>query len=260
MQCVLASTETSPAPGQPAATSIRQVTTLPPPSGPSHPDQARYPFVPAGYPPPWPVAPRPTSTKGPKITFFVGLGALVLTIGLAVLSAVSFWNTLPTDVLRFDGSAGSDVLGAVPAPGSAEVTLPEAREYALYLVNRSSAASTLDGPIVVTAPDSSDVRVQPNVVSSTVTMGSTRAVAIGVIDAGAPGTYRIDAPATIDGSDAALYVVESAGFGSFMGGVFGTVVAAIAAAFLGVVALALLVTGGIMWGVRRGNARTVGAA
>lgn len=225
--------------------------------------QAPYGGQPAYGPPPFspygaprPARPRPTSTKGPKITFFIGVGALIATIALGVVSAVTFWNTLPTDILRLDGSPGSDVLDIVQVPGTAEVALPEAREYTLYLVTRAGTSTTLDGEIVVTAPDGADVDVESNAVSSTVTMRSTHAEAIGVVAADAPGTYLVDTPATTDGSDAALYVVESVGFGSFMGGIFGTVAAGIAAVFLGMAALALLVTGGIMWGVRRGNARS----
>ena len=239
----------------------------PPPPGPQpvygQPPYGQPPYgqPPYGQPPygqPGMARPRPTSTRGPKITFFFGVGALLLTIALAVVAATTFWNTLPTDVLRLDGSPGSAVIDTVPAPGSSQIGLPESREYAIYLVTRANTTTALDGPILVIGPDGSDVRVGPSSVSSTVTMGSTRAVAIGTLDADAPGQYVIEVPATTDGVDAALYVVESADLGSFMGGVFGSVAAALAAGFLGIAALALLVTGGIMWGIRRGNARSAG--
>lgn len=231
-----------------------------PPSGPAYGQPAYGPaygqpaYGPGGQP-----RPRPTSTRGPKITFFVGVGALVVAIALGVIAAATFWNTLPTDVLRLDGSPGSEVLGTVTAPGSAEVTLPESRAYALYLVGPADSPVSLDGPISVTDPGGADVPVDPSPVSSTVTMGSTRAVAVGVVEARAPGVFLVEAPATTDGATAAVYVVESAGLGSFLGGVFGTVAAAIAAGLLGMAALALLVTGGIMWGIRRGNARSAGS-
>ena len=231
----------------------------PPGNQPQYP--AQYPSqYPTQYPGPYgPGAqiarPKPTSTAGPRATVVVGVGTLLLAIVAGVLGARAFVDILPTDVLRMDGSPGPAVLAEVDAPGSVEVELQPDATYTLLIVRADGGGTATTAEPTVTSPSGSRTSVTRPDVDLTVTMGSHHAEAIASFRTQDGGPYRIDAPATLDGRPASLYLVESDGFGAFMGGLFGSIAGVLGAVFLGVTATILLIIGGIMWGVRRGNAR-----
>lgn len=210
------------------------------------------------YPPTRP--PGRTSTTGPKITVGLGVVALLGAIALLAVGGLAVARTLPTDVLELDGSPGEGVVGVVDVAGVAEVDLAAETGYAIYLVREGGWPQERIEP-AVTAPDGRPVDVQGPSYSSTVTMGGTHAEAIGAFTSGRAGTYVVEGGADgplADADDVRLYVVEDEGLGGFLGGLFGGVAGILGGVFLGVVALALLVVGGVVWGVRRGNARRLG--
>ncbi len=221
----------------------------PQPYGPGPQPMQPYPPAPGGRPP-------ATSTKGPKITFWIGVATLVVSIALVVLGSLSLWRSIPTDVLTMDGSPGDAVVGVVDGSTTAEVDLDGDTEYAVYFVRTSGLGGTGARP-VVTAPDEDPVPVGSASYSSSVTMGSTRAEAIASFTTGQAGAYTIDATATT-GDDARLFIIEDNGIGGFLGGLFSGIAALLGGAFFGIAALTLLITGGVMWGMRRSNARRLG--
>lgn len=209
--------------------------------------------------PPYPPARAPgrTSTTGPKITVVLGVVALLGAIALLAIGGLAVARTLPTDVLELDGSPGDAVVGVVDVAGVGEVELAAETSYAIYLVREGSGWAQRVDPSV-TSPDGRAVDVEGASYSSTVTMGGTHAEAIASFTSARAGTYVVDA-GTVGGTDGQrLYVVEDEGLGGFLGGLFGGVAGILGGVFLGVVAVALLVVGGILWGVRRGNARRLG--
>lgn len=219
--------------------------------------QAAYGQAPYGqqpYPPARP--PGRTSTTGPKITVALGVVALIGAIALLAIGGLAVARILPTDVLEMDGSPGSAVVGVVPVPGSGEIELDQETSYALYLV-RETGWSVAQVDPSVTSPDGRRIDVGGPSYSSTVTMGGTHAEAIGSFSSARAGTYLVDAGAPSDTDGVRLFVVEDDGLGTFLGGLFGGVAGILGGVFLGIVAIALLVVGGILWGVRRGNARRV---
>lgn len=210
-----------------------------------------------GYPA---VPPKPTSTTGPKVTVGIGVVLLLGAVALFVVGILAVVRIAPTDVLRMDGSPGSGVLATVDAPGTATVDLAADTDYALFLVQTGSSAASLSGTPTVTGPDAGAVAVGTNSVSMNVTMGNTHAEAIASFRTSTAGTYQIEAPTTGNGAAARLFVVRDTGMGSFLGGLFGGVAGILGGVFLGLAAVTLLIVGGILWGVRRGNARRQGMA
>ena len=203
--------------------------------------------------------PPATSTTGPKITVAFGVVALLGAIALMVVGGLAVARILPTDVLRMDGSPGDAVVGVVDAPGTREVDLEADTAYAVYLVEQGTVSGRAVEP-VVTGPDGEAVDVGTPSYSSQVTMGSTHARATASFTTGAAGTYTIEATTVeategVDRDGVRVFIVEDGGLGGFLGGLFGGVAGLLGGVFLGLVAVALLVTGGVMWGVRRGNAR-----
>ncbi len=225
---------------------------------PPYPGQPVPPPHGYAYGPPAPARPRSTSTTGPKVTVAVGVVVLLAAVAAFVLGIVAVVRLAPTDVLRLDGSTGEGVLASVSAPGTGTVDLAADTDYALFLVRTGSASGRLSAPPAVTGPGGSQVSVGPATVSMNVDMSGTHAEAIASFRAVAAGPYVIEAPAPADGGEAQLYVVRDAGMSSFLGGLFGGVAGILGGVFLGLVALVLLVVGGILWGVRRGNARAQG--
>ncbi len=215
-------------------------------------------YGPYGYTQPYgaPQRPQKTSTTGPKITVVLGVVALLAAIALLVVGGLAVARTLPTDVLELDGSPGDAVVGVVDVPGAGEVDLAADTSYAIYLVQDSGWSLRVADPSV-TSPDGRRVDVRGPSYSSTVTMGGTHAEAIASFTSARAGTYVVDSDAVGD-ADTRLFVVEDEGLGGFLGGLFGGVAGILGGVFGGVVALVLLVVGGIMWGVRRGNARSLG--
>lgn len=210
------------------------------------------------YPPARP--PGRTSTTGPKITVGLGVVALLGAVALLAIGGLAVARTLPTDVLELDGSPGDGVVGVVDVAGAAEIDLAADTGYAVYLVRDGGWPQERIDP-AVTAPDGRPVDVAGPTYSSTVTMGGTHAEAIASFTSAQAGTYLVEGGADrpLGGTDDVhLYVVEDAGLGGFLGGLFGGIAGILGGVFLGVVALVLLVVGGVMWGVRRGNARRVG--
>ncbi|KGM17302.1 hypothetical protein N867_06270 [Actinotalea fermentans ATCC 43279 = JCM 9966 = DSM 3133] len=217
----------------------------------------------SAYPPAQP--PRKTSTTGPKITVAIGVVVLIVSVVLLVVGGLSIARTLPTDVLALDGSPGDGVVGVVDLPGSGQVGLAGDTRYAVYLVHDVSRSVRTDLPSV-TSPAGRRVAVGGAAYSSTTTMGDTHAAAIASFTTDEAGEYTV----ALDVRDAAfgaepgeqvrLFVVEDIGAGGFFAGLFGGVAGLLGGIFLGLVAIVLLVVGGIMWGVRRGNARRLGQA
>lgn len=239
------------APRAPAADRYdRDVTGQPPPYSPQPYGQPGYGY---GRPP----APKPTSTKGPKITLAIGVVVLVAAVVVGVLAGRAIVGLIPTDVLRMDGSPGDGVLAVVDAPGSGEVSLEGGSTYSVYLVT-AGRDTALDGAPVITDPDGDRTQPGTGSMSSDVEMNGTRAELVAVVEPDRSGTYTVEAPTTLDGYGGQLYVTEGSAMGDVLGGVFGGVFGIIAAVGLGCIALVLMLVGGIMWGVRRGNARQVG--
>lgn len=215
------------------------------------------PYGASPYPPPRP--PGRTSTTGPKVTVAFGVVALLVAIGLFAVGGLAIARTLPTDVLELDGSPGDAVVGVVDVAGVGEVELAADTDYAIYLVREGGWPQGRVDP-TVTSPDGRRIEVDGPAYSSTVTMGGTHAEAIGSFTSAGTGTYVVDGGAgAIDAADdVRLFVVEDDGLGGFLGGMFGGIAGVLGGVFVGLVALVLLVVGGIMWGVRRGNARRLG--
>ncbi len=212
------------------------------------------PYGAAPYPPPQP--PGRTSTTGPKITVALGVVALLAAIALFAIGGVAIARTLPTDVLELDGSPGDAVVGVVDLGGVGEVELVADTGYAIYLVREGGWPEGRVDP-AVTSPDGRRIDVGGPAYSSTLTMGGTHAEAIGSFTSARAGSYVVDSGAA-ETDGVRLFVVEDDGPSGFLGGMFGGVAGVLGGVFVGLLALVLLVVGGILWGVRRGNARRLG--
>lgn len=221
--------------------------------GPAYGQPAYGPPAP-GYAP----APRSTSTRGPKITFWIGVATLVAAALVGVFAVRAIADIVPTDVIRSDGSPGAAVIAEVDVPGSGEVDLAPGT-YSFYLITQDRDTDLSQRPVVTTP--GGDVR-QPGASgqSSTQQLFSYRAELVSVFEAEESGVHLIEVPDTLDGQGGLLYVTEGSSMGEVMGGIFGGVFGIIGAVFLGIAAIVLLLVGGIMWGVRRGNARRAAAA
>ncbi len=221
--------------------------------GPQYPGQYHPPLYgpgtgPGGF------AQKPTSTTGPKITLAVGALVFLAALALGVVAGRTILETIPLDVLRTDGSAGSGVVGTVDAPGSGEVALLGERTYALYLVTDSDRDTALAGTPRVTTLSGATLPTDTSSMSSYVSMGSTRAELVATVDVDAADVYAFEVPDTLDGRGGEIYVTEGDPLSGMLGGIFGGVFGTIAAVALGFVGFVLALVGGIMWGVRRSNA------
>lgn len=228
-----------------------------PPYG--QPPYGQPPYGQPGYAQPYgaPQPPGRTSTTGPKITVALGVVALLAAIALLVVGGLAVARTLPTDVLELDGAPGDAVVGVVDVPGAAEVELAAQTSYAIYHVREGAGWGQRIDPSV-TSPAERPVDVHGPSYSSTVTMGGTHAEAIASFTSAQAGTYVVDTGTDGGGDGERLFIVEDEGLDGFLGGVFGGVAGILGGVFMGVVALVLLVVGGVVWGVRRGNARRLG--
>lgn len=209
-----------------------------------------------GFGPPGP--PKATSTTGPKITLTVGIVLFVAAVVAAVMAGRAILDVLPTDVLRLDGSQGPGVVGAVDAPGAGEVALLGDRTYSLYLVTDQYRDTDLAGSLTVASLDGAALPVGTHGMNSYLQLGSARAELVGSVEVDVADVYAIEAPDTADGLGGQIYVAEGDAVGGMVGGMLGGVFGTLAAVALGVIGFALILTGGIMWGVRRGNARRAG--
>lgn len=198
-------------------------------------------------------APRPDRTRlrGPRALTFSGAALLVLALAAGVVAGVLAVRTLPTDVLDLRGGDGDGVLLAVPVPGTGVVEL-DPGDHAIYLALAAGAALTSDpdAAITVTGPDGEPVRLHAPGVSSETTMGGTTASTVTGFSADVAGTYTVTAVEDGLPSDARLLVVVDPGFGSFFGGLAGTIAGVFAAIGLGLVGLTLAVTGAVLWYLR----------
>lgn len=180
---------------------------------------------------------------------WAGAITLVLAIAAAVLTAFLFARVLPSGVLRFDGSAGPAVVGQVPAPGTAEVTLEGGESYDVFLATPGDGAR-LGGDLEVVAPDGSVVDVERAAVQSTVALGGVHAETVAGFEAPVDGDYTVRAPELLGAADGELLLTPATAFGGFMAGIAGSVFGVFVVLGLGVVGLGLLV-GGIVWRTMR---------
>ncbi|MBZ2198393.1 hypothetical protein [Occultella gossypii] len=194
-----------------------------------------------------------TSTKGPKILTVAGIGCLAIVIAIVCVVVFAFtWNQ---SVLSTNGSPGPTVTLAVDAPGEglAEVTTTD-RQRVYLTYPTGDPAPGLDGEIVVHAPTGQTVEVLVPDGGSEVSEGGTTAHLIGLFDPTAPGEYRIEVPATADGSAATVLIQPTTSDYEGFGQVVFAVIAIPVAIFLGAVGVVMSICGGIWWN-RRAVAR-----
>jgi hypothetical protein len=196
--------------------------------------------------------PARTSTAGPRLLTFGGVAALALgAVGL-VLAAQSFVGLLPLGILTADGTAGSDVVATVPAPGSTEVVLEGSTDYALYLARPEAAEGGLDGRVVVEGPGGEVVDVAGSAdVSVHTSRGGIVANTVGSFTTAAAGTYTLVAPAMSDDVEASVLVAPDRPVLPFVGGILGTIAGVLVAGVLGALGLGMVIGGALWWHVRR---------
>lgn len=199
--------------------------------------------------------------RGARTLTFSGVAVLVLAVVAGVLAGVLALRTLPTDVLDLSGGDGDGVLLSVPVPGtgSAELTGGEHAVYLARPVGTAEPGGATDA-ITVTGPDGETVPLRPAGVSSRTTMGGTTASTVTGFTVEVPGTYEITAAGDELPTGSRLLVVEDPGFASFFGGLAGTIAGVFAAIGLGLVGLALTISGGVLWYLRSRAAPADGAS
>ncbi|NCT90902.1 hypothetical protein GXB85_08065 [Cellulomonas sp. APG4] len=198
--------------------------------------------------------------RGARALTFGGVAALALAVVVGGLAVVLALRTLPTDVLDRHGDDGAGVLVAVPVPGSGSVELSPG-DHAVYLARPAGAGATpsAQDALTVTGPDGEPVRLRSPGVSGETTMGGTTASTITGFSADVAGTYTVTAVADGLPDDARVLVVTDAGFGTFFGGLAGTIAGVFTAVVLGIVGVTLTVTGGVLWYLRTRPTRPAGA-
>lgn len=189
-------------------------------------------------------APAPTG-RGPKVLIVCGVVGLVLGIVVAVLAGRAFFGVLPTGVLDAQGAPGSDVVAEVPLPGPAAVELPSRTTY--VVLHRTTVGQATRVPVTVTDPNGAAVRTRGPSVSLHVGLGGADARSIAEFTTTGSGDYTIGGghAAPADG-ESSLLLVETAGAGSFVGGIFATIAGVFGAIGLGALGIGLLI-GGLIW-------------
>lgn len=190
--------------------------------------------------------PAARTGRGPVALLVIGGVTLVLAVVAAIGTARLFAGALPLGVLTADGTAGPDVVAEASVPGTTTVTLAEGTTYTLLLRTEGTGSADLAGDLSVAGPGGADLPVGSADVSTSTARGGAYARSVAGITARSTGEHVVTAPPVDGGVAASLLVVESAGFGPFIGSIFGTVAGAFAALLLGAVGLGLLV-GGLIW-------------
>ncbi|WP_154796101.1 hypothetical protein [Occultella kanbiaonis] len=194
-----------------------------------------------------------TSTKGPKILTFAGLGCLAIVIALVCFVVFAFtWNQA---VLSTDGSPGPTVTLAVDAPGEGLVDVTTTDRQRVYLAYPTGAPMPgLDGEIIVHASTGQAIEVLVPDGGSDVSEDGTTAHLIGLFDPTAAGEYRIEVPATTDGSAATVLVQPTTSDQDGLGQVVFAALAIPVAICLGALGVVMSICGGVWW-YRRAVAR-----
>ncbi len=200
----------------------------------------------------YPASPAKTSTTGPKILTFGGIGLLVVTAVLAVFVVRLFLSVLPLGIVDSDGSPGPDAVGGTDVPGSVTLTLETDTAYTVYLAFPSNTAAALSEDPTVTDAMGTILPGLP-APASTSTIGGVSAEGVHTFRTSAAGEYTIDVPELADPDStpwATAVVTEGDDLPAFFSGLFGTVFGVFLAIGLGVLGLGMVVGGGIWWYVR----------
>ena len=194
-----------------------------------------------GFPPP----PVRTSTTGPKVMTFVGIGLLIIAAAVLIAGIVQIVST----VSRFsdEPSRSSHSLDYVRLPGSLSFTGEAGEEYAIVVNSTSGRTIDLDD-VEVTGPDGRPVDLSISSVNfENSTPGSETHLRAITFTAPLDGTYST----TVTGSSAdlpgTLTAVDADEIASVIGRAALAVVAIVAAALLGVLGVGLTIGGGIWW-------------
>ena len=186
---------------------------------------------PLPYLPPPVVRPLSTSTKGAKILTFMGIGLLVLMLAAGVGGGFLFASGVSQ-------AQEEEYVDEVVLPGeTATVRLAAGTSYTLRSVR--SYRSTVDWPTVT---DPAGIPVKVRTVSSSSTSGWR-------FRSSTAGSYQI--AASPYGSPLELSRTDPPGIASTVGGVF----TLMTATFLGLIAVGMIIGGGIWWSARAKNAR-----
>ena len=205
--------------------------------------------------------PVQTSTRGPKILTWVGVGLLLAAIAVVVLVVRTFLSVLPIGIVAADGAPGPDAAGGTEVPGTVTLSLPAETTYAVYLAYPSGVSVQLSEEVEVTGPDGEPAS-RTSVPSGTTTSNGVTARDVSAFRTGAAGDYTITAP-ELENPDTApwatIIVTESDSIPGFVGGLFGTIAGVFLAIGLGIAGLIVTVLGAIWWYTRNQNRRQVEA-
>ncbi|WP_163543992.1 hypothetical protein [Occultella kanbiaonis] len=196
-----------------------------------------------------------TSTKGPRALTFAGIASAVAAIALVCCVVFAFtWNQ---SVLAADGSPGPRVTLAVDAPGDGLVEVSTSDRQRVYITYPTGdRAPGLQGEITVHAPTGERVEVLVPDGGTEVSQGGTSAHVVGHFEPAAAGEYRLEVPATTDGSAATVLVQPTTSEYDGLGQVVFAVIAIPVAILLGAVGVVMGIWGGIRWNRRAVAART----
>lgn len=201
-----------------------------------------------GFPPP----PVRTSTTGPKVMTFVGIGLLLIAAAVLIAGIVQVAAT----VSRFsdEPSRSSHSLDYVRLPGSLSFTGEAGEEYAIVVNSTSSRTIDLDD-VEVTAPDGLPVDLSTSSVNfENSTPGSENHVRAVTFTAPLDGTYSATVTGRSAGLSGSMTAVDADEIASIIGRTAVAVVAIVGSALLGVLGLGLTIGGGVWW-KSRSNAR-----
>ncbi|MDZ5077153.1 hypothetical protein [Nesterenkonia sp. HG001] len=228
-----------------------------PPYGPSQSGHAQ-PFQ---YPPY--SAPAPKPTRGPLAMVLIVLGSVLLAgaVGLFVMAALMFTQTVPLGVLDRSGGPGSDAVFSGEPPITVEVQLDAEESYLLYVASPSgSSTPRLADVPEVTAPSGESRTMGPAQISSTASMGGTDAVGQYSYTAHESGLHTVEIEAFADPGPFAegesfIVIAPGGDFVGLMGGVFGVLGSVFGGIAAGTIGLGLLVAGIIVAVIRRRRRR-----
>lgn len=216
----------------------------PPPQGPP----AYYATAPYPARQSYPQRPPATSTTGPKVMTFIGIGLILVAIAALIAGIVQ----VATAVSRFadEPSGSSPALDYVQLPGSLSFTGDDGEEYAVVVVSTSTRTIDLDD-VVVTAPGGRSVDLDTASLNfENSTYDSHTDVRALTFTAPVDGVYT----ATVTGGSADLPGSLTAVDASELAKVFGRtalgVVTIVASALCGVLGLGLAIGGAIWWNSR----------
>lgn len=200
--------------------------------------------------------PRPRLLSGgAKALFWVGVVLTGIALAILALALVTTVRSVPRDIVTLSGEPGSKVVAVIPTGATGTASLAADVEYSFFLVHREGTPEPqLDGDILVTAPDGTDVEVTSGAASGfSVTAGKTTGRVIAAMQSPQVGTHEITVPTTVPTTvpaHAEIYVAEVAPVAQFALGIIGGVFGIIVGAFLAVCGV-LMAGGGIVWGTIR---------